>query len=136
MRCLNCNCELPENAMVCAQCEAPVMEAPTEEELQAASFLLDNLPPEAIAQLRSVFDESATADEFVNSIFVGDCPQCDSHNTGNCENDPDIDHLLVGRCYDCGQLWCTECCRLLEAKAPVCPCWDEDELFGEDEADE
>jgi hypothetical protein len=128
MRCLNCNCELPQRAKICAQCEAQVMEAPTEDEKQAVSFLLDHLPPEALAELRNVFDDSSTADEFVNSIFVGDCPKCASHSTGNCENDPEIADLLVGRCYDCGQLWCTECCRLLRATSPSCTCWEEDEL--------
>ena len=64
--------------------------------------------------------------------FVGACPKCEGTNTGDCENDPEIDELLVGRCYDCGQLWCTECLRLLEPQAAYCECWDEEESLEED----
>jgi hypothetical protein len=127
MRCLNCNRELPETAKICAHCEAPVMEEPTAEEMEAARALLEQLTPEAAAELQQVFLDSDTADEFVDRIFVGNCPKCDSENTGNCENDPEIDNLLVGRCYDCGQLFCTECCRLLDAKASVCDCLDDED---------
>jgi hypothetical protein len=127
MRCLNCHHDIPDTAKICAHCEAPVMEEPTEEEMEAARALLAQLTPEAAAELQRAFLDSDTADEFVDRIFVGNCPKCESDNTGNCENDPEIDNLLVGRCYDCGQLFCTECCQLLDAKAPLCPCLDEDE---------
>jgi hypothetical protein len=103
------------------------MEEPTAEEMEAARALLEQLTPEAAAELQQVFLDSDTADEFVDRIFVGNCPKCDSENTGNCENDPEIDNLLVGRCYDCGQLFCTECCRLLDSKALVCDCLDDED---------
>jgi hypothetical protein len=45
---------------------------------------------------------------------------------GNCEDDPEIEELLVGRCYECGKLWCIECRELLTPDNPKCPCWDED----------
>ena len=54
------------------------------------------------------------------------CPKCGSHDTGNCGNDPEINDLMVGRCYDCGQLFCTECGRLLEPQSASCDCWDDD----------
>ncbi|HEV3118977.1 MAG TPA: hypothetical protein VGY58_18130 [Gemmataceae bacterium] len=127
MRCLNCNREISETAKICAHCEASVMEEPTAEEMEAARALLEQLTPEAAAELQQVFLDSDTADEFVDRIFVGNCPKCDSENTGNCENDPEIDNLLVGRCYDCGQLFCTECCRLLDSKALVCDCLDDED---------
>jgi hypothetical protein len=127
MRCFNCNREIPDTAKICGHCEAPVMEAPTAEEMEAARALLEQLPPDVAAELEQTVRDSATADDFINRIFVGDCPKCDSTNTGNCEDDPEIAELLVGRCYECGQLWCTECLQLLEAKAPFCECWDEEE---------
>jgi hypothetical protein len=133
MRCLNCNRNMPESAKACPHCEAPVMPEPTFEEMEAARSLLEQLPPEAAAELHQAFLESETADEFVDRIMVGNCPKCDSTNTSHCENDPEIGELLVGRCYECGQLWCTECSRLLEAKSPVCECWTDDEFLDEEE---
>jgi hypothetical protein len=127
MRCLNCNREIPQNAKVCEYCEATVMEEPSAEALQAAHALLDQLPTDIAAELQQAILDSGTAEEFSNRILVGNCPKCAGLNTGNCENDPDIDDLLVGRCYDCGQLWCTECSRLLAPQAAVCDCWEEDE---------
>ncbi len=128
MRCWNCNREIPEAAKVCVHCEAPVGAEPSAEEMEAARTLLEQLPPEAAAELHEVFHDSATADEFVNRIFVGNCPDCDSPNTGDCENDPEINELLVGRCYDCGKLWCTECGTLLDPGAIWCACWDDDDM--------
>ena len=40
MRCLNCHHDIPDTAKICAHCEAPVMEEPTEEEMEAARALL------------------------------------------------------------------------------------------------
>lgn len=132
MRCWNCNRKMPKDAKICAHCESPAMPKPTSEEMQAARALLEQLPPEQADELLKTMLESDTADEFVNRIFVGDCPKCESSNTGDCENDPEIGELLVGRCYDCGQLFCTECSRFLDPKAVVCECLSEDD-FLEDE---
>jgi len=127
MRCLNCNRTIPQEAKVCAHCEAPITDEPTAEELEAARDLIDQLPSDVASELRDICLDSATGEDFANRILVGNCPKCGSLNTSNCENDPDIGDLLVGRCYDCGQLWCTECDRMLEPKAPVCDCWTESE---------
>jgi hypothetical protein len=126
MRCWNCRRAIPETAKICVHCEARVGEEPTAEELEAARSLLEQLPPEVAAELQRTALDSATANEFVDRIFVGDCPRCQSSDTGSCEEDPEIGELLVGRCYACGQLWCTECLKLLSPKRPVCACWDED----------
>jgi len=126
MRCWNCNREIPQGAKVCSSCEAPVEPPPTPEELDAVRAVLEQLPPGIMSDLRQAVSESETADEFVNRIFVGDCPKCGSTDTGNCENDPEINDLLVGRCYVCGQLFCTECLRLLEPQAAKCDCCEED----------
>jgi len=139
MRCLNCNREIPDKAKMCGHCEAPVIEPPTPEEMEAARAFLDQLPADAAAELHQALLNSDTAEEFADSILVGNCPKCDGVNTGDCEDDPEIGELLVGRCYDCGQLWCTECLRLLTPKAATCPCWDEDieDIMDDDEdADE
>ena len=127
MRCWNCNRELPQGAKVCSSCEAAIESDPTPEELEAVRAALEQLPPEVMSELRQAVSESATAEEFADRILVGDCPKCGSADTGNCENDPEINELLVGRCYDCGQLFCTECGRLLEPQAATCDCWDEDD---------
>src|SRR6476620_10114744 len=126
MRCWNCNREIPETAKACVHCEAAVGAPPSADEMEAARAFLAELPPDVAAELRQVANSSETADDFVNSIFVGNCPKCDSPNTSDCENDPEIGELLVGRCYDCGQLFCTECLKLLQAGNTECPCWDED----------
>jgi hypothetical protein len=127
MRCWNCRKKIPDTAKVCQFCEAAVRDMPTEEEEAVARGLLEQLPPEALNELLSAFEVSNTAEEFADRIFVGDCPRCGSEQTGNCEADPEIGELLVGRCYHCGQLWCTECGRLLEPGSPSCECWEEDE---------
>ena len=88
---------------------------------------LGQIPPEALEELRAAFEGSETAEEFADRIFVGDCPKCGSEETGNCEADPEIEDLLVGRRYRCGQLWCTECGQLLERDSPSCECWAEED---------
>ncbi len=126
MRCWNCGKKVPDTAKVCGFCEAAVSGEPSAEEKDAVREILGQMPPEALEELRAAFDTNETADEFADRIFVGDCPKCGSEDTGNCEADPEIEELLVGRCYQCGQLWCTECRRLLERSAPVCECWGEE----------
>jgi hypothetical protein len=128
MRCWNCGKKIPDAAKVCRFCEAAVQAKPTKEEEQVVQELLEQMPPEALEELHAAIAGSKTAEEFVNRIFVGDCPKCGSQDTGDCENDPEIDNLLVGRCYQCGQLFCTECRCLLLPDMPNCDCWDDDEL--------
>jgi hypothetical protein len=127
MRCWNCGKKIPDKAKVCRFCEADVLAEPTEEEKAAVEDIVRQMPPEALDELRAAFEGSDTAEDFADRIFVGDCPKCGSEETGNCEAAPEIGELLVGRCYQCGQLWCTECRRLLERNLPSCSCWDEDD---------
>jgi hypothetical protein len=122
MHCWNCGKRVSKTAKVCQYCEASMEDAPTEEEKGLVAEFLTQLPME---ELQAVFEQSATAEDFANRILVGDCPKCGSMETGNCEDDPEIDNILVGRCYKCGQLWCTECGHLLEHASPSCNCWDE-----------
>ena len=132
MRCWNCNHEISDSAKLCSRCEAKVGDEPTPEEMEIARALFEHLPADVEDDLHKVFQESSTAEEFANRIFVGDCPKCNSSNTDHCENDPDIDNLLVGRCIDCGQLWCTECCALLVPGKTECSCLDDEEAFQEE----
>lgn len=127
MRCWNCGKTIPEEAKACQFCEAAVEPEPTEEEEELVRGILNQMPAEAVEELRSMVEQSATAEEFADRILVGECPKCGSAETGNCEHDPEVGELLVGRCFQCGQLWCTECSRLLERDSPSCGCWDEDE---------
>jgi hypothetical protein len=134
VRCWSCGKKIPDEAKNCRFCEAPAEPVPTEAEQQIVEELLDHMPPEAWGELQSALQECETGEEFVNRIMIGACPKCGSDETGDCDSDPEIGELLVGRCYRCGQLWCTECLKLLTPQAPTCECWDEwdDEEWGED----
>jgi len=127
MKCMNCGKDIPDAAKICEFCEATVQAEPSAEEVQAVWEMLEQMDPEAMAVLQDEIDRSKTAEEFVNRIMVGECPQCGSEDTGHCEDDPEINEIVVGRCLDCGQLWCTICDRLLKKDRPVCECWEEDE---------
>jgi hypothetical protein len=135
MRCSNCSRSIPDDALVCQYCEAVVAPPPTREELDIARQVVEQLPPEALAELQEAIRSSETCDKFVNAIFIGPCPTCGSSNTGDCENDPEIENLLMARCYDCGQFWCSECETLLKSAKDVCACWDEDDDMDWDEDD-
>ena len=126
MRCWNCNRRVAKAAKVCAHCEADLAQKPSLEEERAVLEMLQQMPPEVLAELQETMRASSTAEEFANAIMVGPCPRCGSDQTSNCETDPEITEVLVGRCYECGQLWCTECEKLLERQSPRCVCWDED----------
>ena len=137
MKCWNCHKEIPDNAKACVHCEASLEEKPSLEEMKAVGGILADMPPDVLQDLHKAVSESSTAEEFVNRIFVGDCPKCNSENTGCCEHDPEIDNICVGRCFDCGQLFCTECLKLLEAGKTDCSCLDDDsEMDFLDEMDE
>jgi hypothetical protein len=127
MRCWNCGKRLRAKAKHCAYCEAVVESAPKKEEIDAVLEVLGQMPPEAMEEFRAAFEGSKTAEEFADRILVGDCPSCGGTDVGNCEADPEIEELLVGRCYQCGQLWCIECRRLLTRDEPTCKCWTADD---------
>jgi hypothetical protein len=122
MRCWNCNSKLAKEAKVCPRCEAPVEEAPTEEEIEFVGQAFAMLDDESRDALRAAADESKTAEEFANRVLIGDCPKCGSSKVGNCDADPEIEDISIGRCYDCGQLWCTFCDRLLAKGETSCDC--------------
>ena len=96
-----------------------VQPEPSEEEKQAVRELLEQMDPEAREALQNEFRLGKTAEEFANRIMVGECPKCRSEDTDHCEHDPEINEILVCRCYDCGRLWRTECGCLLNTEAPL-----------------
>ena len=127
MRCWNCGHKVRRKAQVCGHCEADLTEAPTPEEEAAVLELLEQMPPDVLAQMVATMSESDGAEEFANLIMVGECPNCGTDQTGDCDADPEIDNILVGRCYQCGQLWCTECGNTLKSNNLRCDCWNEAE---------
>jgi hypothetical protein len=127
MRCWNCNHKVTRKARVCWHCEVDLTQAPSAEEAAAVLDLLEQMPADDLAELGDAMSKSATAEDFANLIMVGACPSCESEQTGDCDADPEINELLVGRCYECGQLWCTECGDKLTRTNLHCDCWDEAE---------
>jgi hypothetical protein len=91
-----------------------------------------------MSELRDAFEKSATGEEFVNRIMVGDCPKGGSSKTADCENDPEIDDPCVARCFESGQLWCPDCGEFFtddKFAGHDCPAW-EDIDFDDDEGDQ
>ena len=127
MKCWSCGKKISDKAEFCPQCEAPVEEEPTLEEKAIVGDMLAGMDPESLRQLREAFEKSGTGEEFVNRIMVGDCPKCGSSKTADCDNDPEIDDPCVGRCFECGQVWCLDCELLFTAGQPIehdCPFWE------------
>lgn len=113
-------------------------DAPTAEEMAGFEDLMATMSPELINGLRDTFEKSATGEEFVNQIMVGDCPTCGSSNTDDCEDDPDIDDISLGRCFDCGQVWCPDCGELFKKKQSIdhdCPAWEEFDFDDDEQGD-
>ncbi|MFV2067864.1 MAG: hypothetical protein ACC645_12890 [Pirellulales bacterium] len=139
MFCWSCQKEIPEAAKYCPHCEAEVEKEPTAEERAAIENAMAGMSPELIDELRDTFEKSATGEDFVNRIMIGDCPKCGSSNTGDCENDPEVEDLCVGRCFDCGQLWCPDCGECFNNAAQStdhdCPAWDDMDFDDEDLGD-
>lgn len=126
MQCWNCGKQVSDSAKRCKHCEADLSQAPSEAEMEFMASLLENMNPEDLAAIMEEMAGCETAEEFADRIFVGSCPKCESEKTANCENDPEIDNLIVGRCMECGHLWCTICGKPLEKPTSECPCWKED----------
>jgi hypothetical protein len=127
MRCWNCGHKVRKKARVCEHCEADLTETPSAEEVAAVAELLEQMPPDVLAEMAKAMSESSSAEEFANRVMVGPCPSCGSDQTGDCDADPEIGELLIGRCYECGHLFCTECGSTISRERLSCACWDEDE---------
>ncbi len=102
---------------------------PSLAEQEMTMQMLQALDPSLTNELFELAQRCETADEFSNMIMVGSCPACESENTGDCENDPEVDDPCIGRCKECGQLWCCDCGELFSDSAAAalheCPVWEE-----------
>ena len=83
----------------------------------------ETIPEEARDELMRLAQEADSEDEFVRSVFVGDCPRCASDQTAMSEEADGEEDLTVGVCKACGHLWCLECDREL-TPGTVCGHWD------------
>lgn len=112
---------------------------PTAEQAGMLMQMLQNMAPDAASELVNLVQQCDSEDEFVNMIMVGPCPHCDSVDTEDCEDDPEIDDPTIGRCSNCGQLWCCDCEETFDnaalAAAHDCPFWESLE-DGDDEIDD
>ena len=127
MLCWNCKKEIPEWAKRCVHCEAEAASVIGPSENSSVLDLLEHLPPEEVEKLRALAHSDLTVEECVNQALVGPCPNCKSPNTGDCDEDPEIEDICIGRCFECGQFWCLECDKLLDKRKPRCTCMDGDE---------
>ena len=77
-----------------------------------------------IAPLAEAGARRARTEAFWAGTANRPCPRCLSLKTGTCGNDPEIDDRRIGRCGDCGQLWCLACGHAFAAEeALVCRCF-------------
>jgi hypothetical protein len=86
--------------------------------------LWKTLPKDLKDELIKAAEESSAAspEDFVNEIFVGDCPNCGSRDTRDCEEEREVEDITVGLCNSCGHLWCTECGRPV-VRGSTCEHW-------------
>jgi len=60
------------------------------------------MPEEAREELLRLAQEADSEDEFIRSVFVGDCPDCESAETALAEGPDGEEDLTVGLCKACG----------------------------------
>ena len=108
---------------------AMIAEPEPASEEQSMMQMLEAMSPELLSELTQLAGSCESEEEFADLIMVGPCPKCDSDNTNDCEDDPVIDDPCIGRCGDCGQLWCCDCGdHFTDAKHAAqheCPVWEE-----------
>ena len=129
MKCQKCGTKLKKAVLTCHRCGHLNEQEPTPDSRRAVDEALAGLPEDAVGALREAFDEGVakglTAEEFSNMVMVGSCPKCGSTDTGDCDDDPEINNILVATCYKCGHYWCPDCGRPLVPSAPACSCMDD-----------
>ena len=124
MICWNCGKEVPKGAKSCKHCESKIEDLPDISPAELGPMLAAaGLTEDMLKEMRELAGEAKSADEFANMMFVGDCPKCGSKNVGNCEETRGIEDVTVGRCFDCGLMWCAECGYQLKKGETGCPHW-------------
>ena len=71
--------------------------------------ILSDLEDSERELLESKLRECDTPEEFISGVMVGECPKCSSLTTKDCEDEPEVDDITIGKCLMCGHLWCLEC---------------------------
>jgi len=134
--CWSCGTLIPPQAQRCPRCEAKVEEMPSPQERQAMLEMLEQAEPEMMEAFRELAAQCETGEDFVNMVMIGPCVACGSEATTHCEDDAVIDNAAIGRCKDCGQLFCPDCEALFEtpylADQHECPVWEEMERQFDD----
>lgn len=143
MKCWNCQKEIPDGAKSCSYCEkGQNREAVEPKVLEEALEAINKAEPGIVDQLRTMAECYGTAEDFANAIFAGVCPACGSEKTETCEDVQGIENIMVGRCTECGKIFCTDCGQTFEndvvtISSPNCPaCGSSDTNFPTDEGDD
>lgn len=103
----------------------------------ALAETLEFLSPYARGLVNRALAGEISEAEFLREVFVGDCPNCESTCTVDCQDVTDIEDVAVGLCHDCGYTWCLECGAQVERGEPcghweICGgCDEEKDEFGE-----
>lgn len=126
MKCFNCGAAVPDHAVRCLKCEADLSDAAdlTPEGLRAVEAALEEAAPGMLDRLREMAFSFDTAEDFVNAIFVGACPDCGDEDVGTFEGVKGIEDPTIARCYSCGHVWCGECRSRIENPKVRCGHWD------------
>ena len=129
-----------DTAKACEFCEVMVAAGAGSEQRHAAMQEgLEQLTPDEQQSLRRLATQCDTAEEFANQLLVGSCPRCESLNTSDLSEDPEVEDICVARCYDCSYHWCLECGKEVDRDNPGCGCIEENEdeyAYNENEEDE
>lgn len=124
MICLNCGKEVPDKARSCKHCESKIdHDFPLKVEDLQKILLESGLTPEMLEEMGHEARKHNSAQEYANAIFVGTCPKCGSENVSDCDEMDGVEDVTVGRCFDCGLFWCTECGYQLKKGEKHCPHW-------------
>jgi hypothetical protein len=132
MKCYNCRGQVPDGARFCKHCEADLSALPDVPQEEVARVLAQ-MDPDVLAEMQRLAASCDTAEEFVNAIFVGACPKCESENVGSFEEVVDVEDPTVARCFACGYCWCTECGRPIADPKVRCGHWNVCSECGKDE---
>ena len=77
MKCWNCLKETPKERQGPARpAKPPWKTSPHPKKWKRFQKVLDQMPGEVLGELQALMANSESAEEFINQIFVGNCPKC------------------------------------------------------------